>query len=341
MGSVDTLRRCVTALLAAGAAACTGNDGSGTSAQLPPGKTFVIGMIGRSATSAESVAGLQGAELAAAELTKSSGVAVMIQWLTPPTDGSLHQAASLRRMANQVDAMLLSPVDALEIRSAVNEVVLQGVPVMTFESDVPDSQRFAFIGPIDAAIGAQVMDELSTQMGGRGKVAILAGAETSLNLQARVQGVRDAAAKHKGIVIVNAFHHAETPIEAADEVLRVMRAHPDVQGIAMIGGWALFDNRLLTQLDAQRVKVVAVDALPAELPYIESGIAPVLFAQPTHTWAHDAVKVLFDHVYLKKDVASVQQTVLTRVSKANLGTWARQLKSWGYNGIDQKYLVLP
>jgi hypothetical protein len=29
------------------------------------------------------------------------------------------------------------------------------------------------------------------------------------------------------------------------------------------------------------------------------------------------------------------------VTKANLGDWARQLKSWGFTDVDPKYLALP
>jgi hypothetical protein len=31
---------------------------------------------------------------------------------------------------------------------------------------------------------------------------------------------------------------------------------------------------------------------------------------------------------------------LVRVSKDNLGTWARQLKQWGFNDVDPKYLEM-
>ena len=37
----------------------------------------------------------------------------------------------------------------------------------------------------------------------------------------------------------------------------------------MIGGWALFTQTLLTDLDPAKVKIVAVDALPVELAYVE------------------------------------------------------------------------
>jgi ribose transport system substrate-binding protein len=32
---------------------------------------------------------------------------------------------------------------------------------------------------------------------------------------------------------------------------------------------------------------------------------------------------------------------LVRVTKDNLGDWARQLKEWGFTDVDPKYLALP
>jgi ribose transport system substrate-binding protein len=120
-----------------------------------------------------------------------------------------------------------------------------------------------------------------------------------------------------------------------------MNAYPDITGWAMIGGWPLFTKSLLTDLDPAKVKVVAVDCLPAELPYIEKGIAPVLLAQPTYMWGHVSVEKVIDKIYLKKDVPAITRMELVRVSKENLGTWARQLKAWGFTDVPEEYLKLP
>ena len=173
---------------------------------------------------------------------------------------------------------------------------------MTFDSDVGGSKRFSFYGGDDVLMGTQVMQELAKQMGDKGKIAILAGNQNAPNLQKRVEGVKEEAKKHPGITILNTFYHAETPQDAAAEVVRAQNAYPDIQGWAMIGGWALFTPALLTDLDPNKVKIVSVDALPVELPYVDKGLAPVLFAQPTYLWGYVSVKTIFDHVYLKKDV---------------------------------------
>jgi ribose transport system substrate-binding protein len=189
-------------------------------------------------------------------------------------------------------------------------------------------------------MGAQVMQELAKQMNGKGKIGILAGNQVAPNLQKRVAGVKAEAAKTPGITIVSTFYHVETPQDAAAEVIRAQNAYPEIDGWAMIGGWALWTKTLLTDLDPKKVKVVSIDGLPSELPYVDQGIAPVIFAQPTYDWGHVSVKTIFDHVYSHQNVPEHVQMDLVRVSKDNLGDWARQLKSWGFTDVDPKYLAM-
>ncbi len=324
-------------------AACGGGGGEGGAAKgdAAAAKTFTIAMIAKSSTNPVFLSGRQGAEAAAAELSKEHGVTVKIDWLTPPNEDGAVQSQRISEAVNSgANAILLSASDAGKVRGAVNEAVDRGVPVMTFDSDVPDSKRFSFYGGDDVKMGTQVMEELATQMGGKGKIAIIAGNQNAPNLQNRVKGVRETAAKYPGITIVDAFYHAETPQDAAAEVLRMKNAYPDVNGIAMIGGWALFTRTLLTDLDPKKIKIVSIDGLPAQLAYIESGLAPVLFAQPTYSWGYVSVKTIFDHVYLKKPAPPMVQMELVRVSKDNLGTWARQLRDWGFSDVDPKYIAL-
>jgi len=306
-----------------------------------PSKTFTIAMIAKSSTNPVFLAGRRGAEDAAAELSKQSGVSIKIDWLTPPNEDGSVQAQRIAGAVNSGEnAILLSASDAGKVIGAVNEAVDRGVPVMTFDSDVPGSKRFSFYGGDDHLMGVQLMQELAKQMGDKGNVALIAGSQNAPNLQKRVQGALDEAKLHPGIKILGTFYHAETPQDAAAEVLRVQNAYPNLQGFAMIGGWALFTRALLTDLDPKRVKIVAVDALPAELAYIEKGLAPVLLAQPCYLWGYVSVKTIFDHVYSGKPVPEHVQMDLVRVSSDNLGTWARQLKTWGFDDVDPKYLAL-
>jgi ribose transport system substrate-binding protein len=305
-------------------------------------KSLKIALIAKSSTNPVFLSARTGAEAAAKELSAKYGIDITVDWRTPPTEDGQMQAQRIAQAVNEGDdAIVLSCSDAGKVTGAINDAVARGVPVMTFDSDAPQSKRFAFYGVDDVASGEQVMSELAKQLGSKGKVAILAGNQNAPNLRKRAEGVVKEAAKYPDIKIVGTFYHIETPQDAAAEVVRVMNAYPDINGWAMIGGWPLFTKSLLTDLDPNKVKVVAVDALPAELPYIAKGIAPVLLAQPCYKWGYVSVEKVIDKIFLKKDVPVITRMELVRVSKENLGTWARQLKDWGFQDVPEEYLKLP
>jgi len=85
---------------------------------------------------------------------------------------------------------------------------------------------------------------------------------------------------------------------------------------------------------------VSVDALPAELPYIVKGIAPVLLAQPTYNWGYISVEKLVDKLCLNKSVPETNEMELIRVSLKNLGSWSRQLKAWGFEDVPDEFLKM-
>ncbi len=335
-GSAVTAIAAVVTLTAA--MACTKPASESAAAGSAP-RGLRIAMIAKSSTNPVFLSARTGAEAAAKELSQQRGVPVEIVWMTPPTEDGQVQAQRIAQAVNEgATAVLISCSDAGKVTGAINDAVARGVPVMTFDSDAPDSKRFAFYGVDDVKTGVSVMDELAKQMGEKGDVAILAGNQNAPNLRKRVDGVKQAAAKYPRIKIVDTFYHIETPQDAAAEVVRVQNAYPQIQGWAMVGGWPLFTQSLLTDLDPKKVKIVAVDALPAELPYVEKGLAPVLLAQSTYEWGHTSVQKIFDKVQLKQDVPVMNQMELVRVTSANLNDWARQLKAWGFTDVPDKYL---
>ncbi|MEJ5171406.1 MAG: substrate-binding domain-containing protein [Fimbriimonadales bacterium] len=297
-----------------------------------------ITMIAKSDNNPVFPTARKGAEDAAKELSAQTGVQIEIDWRTPPTENAEEQAKRLQQAVNDgTDAALMSLSDAAKVTNAINEAVDKGVPVMTFDSDAPDSKRFAFYGVDDIETGQLVMKELAAVIGEKGNVAILAGNQNAPNLQKRVQGVKDEAKKYPGVKIVGVFYHIESPQDAAKEVLNAMNANPEINAWAMVGGWPLFTPSLLN-LDPNKVKIVAVDCLPEQLAYVEKGIAPVLLAQPTYRWGYESVKIIVDKLVYGKDVPEITKMQLVRVTKDTLKDWAKQLKDWGFDKVDPKYL---
>src|SRR5436190_2926919 len=304
------------------------------------GHKLTIAMIAKSSTNPVFLASRTGAEAAAKELSAQYKIDVQVVWLTPPQEDGQVQAQRIQQAVNDgADAILISCSDAGKVNGVINDAVDRGVAVMTFDSDAPQSKRFAYYGVDDIKTGQQTMAELATLMNGKGKVAILAGNQNAPNLQRRVQGAKEEA-KRSGMQIIGVFNHVETAQDATAEVVRVDNAYPDIQGWAFIGGWPLFAQSLLTDGTFAKLKVASVDALPAELAYVDRGVVPVLLAQPVYKWGYVGVQTIVDKVDFKRAVPQTIPLELVRVTKANLGDWARQLQAWGFTDVDPKYLKM-
>jgi ribose transport system substrate-binding protein len=338
----QALARLQIAVVILSVALWSGCGSQGQSTKAPPKPDLKIALIAKSSSNPIFVSARMGAEAAAKEMRQRTGAVVEIAWLTPETEDGAVQAQRIAQAVSEgANAVLISCSDAAKVTPAINDAVDKGVAVMTFDSDAPESKRFAFLGVDDVKAGRSVLEELAPVIDDAGSVAILAGNQNAPNLQKRVQGVKDAAKEHPKIKIVGTYYHVETPQDATAEVLRVQKENPQIKGWAMVGGWPLFAQTLLGELDPKKVKIVAVDALPSELAYVQKGLAPVLLAQTTYDWGHESVRYIFEKVQQKKTVPQIIPMDLFRVTAENLGTWARQLKRWGFTDVPEEYLALP
>jgi len=268
-------------------------------------------------------------EAEAKKLTAEKGVEVKIDWRTPNEEDPQKQAQAIEQLVNAgASGIAVSCSDANKLTDAINSAVSKGVPVVCFDSDAPKSKRLADFGTDDIDCGHKVMEQLAKEMGGKGVVAILAGNQNAPNLQKRVQGVKELAKNYPDIKILDTFYHKETPQDAAAEVETVMQAHPEVTGWAMIGGWPLFTDNAL-KFAPGSVKVVAVDALPAELGYLRDGHVQVLLAQQVYEWGTTSVDLLYAKAAENKNPpASFVKADLIPVTKDNVDEFAKNWDKW-------------
>ncbi len=58
-----------------------------------------------------------------------------------------------------------------------------------------------------------------------------------------------------------------------------------------------------------------------------------------YQWGYVGVKTIVDKLYLKQDVPQRIPMELVRVTRQNLGEWARQLQAWGFTDVPATYVA--
>lgn len=326
--------------LAAAAALAMGAVGmafgaEGTKAE----KTYKFAVIAKLDANPVFKAARTGALDAAKELGEKNKCKIEVIWQCPTAkEDAQRQAQLIEQFTSQgVDGIAVSCSDAKVLTSAINAAVEKGIPVITFDSDAPQSKRFANFGLDDAEAGKIVAQQLVKAMGEKGVVAILAGNQNATNLQARVGGVKEELAKHKDIKIIDTYYHPETAAEAVAKVKQVQNTNPQITGWAMIGGWPLFTENALDGVYTS-AKIVSVDTLPAELVYVRNQQVQALVGQDCYGWGYESVRMLIDKVHNGKDPKQpINHCKIDIVTKANVEEFTGLWEKWlGEKGKDAK-----
>jgi ribose transport system substrate-binding protein len=296
----------------------------------PKKSTYTFALVAKSQSNPVFQAARVGAEDAAVEVGQKLGVKINILWRTPNEDDAQKQVENLEQLVLQgVDGISVSCSEAETLTPAIDKAVDQGVPVMCFDSDAPASKRFCYHGTDDVECGHIIMRELARELGpGKHVVAIPGGNQNARNIQNRIKGALDEATNYPNLTIRGVYYSKEVPQDAAAKIEEVQTANPDIDGWAMIGSWSLFTDALL-KWEPGKVKIVAMDALPAELPYLTKGVVQKLYAQQTYRWGVRSVELLADKVILGKNPATVlDYSELPPVTKDDVQLYEQNWKKW-------------
>jgi ribose transport system substrate-binding protein len=297
----------------------------------PNRREITIGMIGKISTNPVFVAAYSGARLAAKELGAKNKVEVVINWKTPEIENVKEQGSTLEEFSRTgVSGIAIACSDANYLTPIMDKVIDQGIPIMCFDSDAPKSNRFVYYGADDAEFGKILLQELANELNGKGTIAVLAGNKNALNQQRRLQGLKEELKKHPNIVLSpeNIYHHLEIPERAVETVTRAQKMSPNIQGWVFMGSWSLLVKNSIAW-DPGKIKVVAGNAVPAELAYVKSGHVQALVGVNCFQMGYKSIELLLDKI-LRNNTPEGKKIFapLTPVSNANVDEWSLNWKKW-------------
>jgi len=148
--------------------------------------------------------------------------------------GNEEQAQMVEQaIAQQVDALVICPVDSKGIVPAVKKVVDAGIPVVNLNTKIGGTEQLAktFVAIENYEVGKSVAQNLCEKMGGDGKLIIIegtAGAQTSID---RVQGANDAIKEYPDIEVVASQSANYSRADAMNVAQNLLQSNPDVEAI--------------------------------------------------------------------------------------------------------------
>lgn len=150
-------------------------------------------------------------------------------------------------LALGVDAIGMAPNDPATVPALIEAAEEAGVLFFTFDTDAPESGRPLYIGTDNIEGGKQGAEAMLELMGYEGKVALVTGGLTALNLNQRLDGFGEAAAQYPDVEIVDTVAHGDALETGVPLIEDLLTAHPDLKAIYAVSGPNIVAEALETQ----------------------------------------------------------------------------------------------
>lgn len=233
-----------------------------------------------------------GLEAAAAEL----GVET---FFTGVMGDSVEQQITImeQEIAKRPAGIMVGPLNGPAFVPVINKAIAAGIPVITVDTDSPDSNRLSYIGTDGFAAGEKAADLMAELVGGSGKIGIsnLVGFDAT---EARAQGfIARVEEKYPDMEVV-AVVDDKADTEIATRVnSEMIIANPDIKGIfgtngvSPIGMGAAVKN--LNKVG--EITLLGFDPMPQTLQLMEEDVIQATMVQRTFAMSYYALKMLFDY----------------------------------------------
>lgn len=139
--------------------------------------------------------------------------------------------------ADGVDGIALCGINSESTRDKIAQFYARGIPVVTGNTDIPDSRRIAYVG-CDYVQSGRVAGRLVDMcLGGQGTVAVAQGAHRVLCLEGRLQGVREYLSNHApDIRMVDVRRNNQDDFTMFTAVKEILEANPDLGALLVDAG---------------------------------------------------------------------------------------------------------
>lgn len=218
-----------------------------------------------------------------------------------------------------VDGIAVSAVNPKSVARILERAKAAGIPIVTFDGDLlPEDAglRSAFIGTDNYNFGVELAKKVLEYKTAGGTVCIQTGTAGSLNLDLRVQGIRDTLAGvgkdapverltgQNGWTEVDGcpIYNNDNIALSVQQLNDVLVANPALDAFIAVGGWAQYApaayraaiERVKDRVDANELIISFGDAFEPQLPLLKDGLSHYQVGQSPYQMGYQSIVALRD-----------------------------------------------
>ncbi|MDO5132640.1 MAG: LacI family DNA-binding transcriptional regulator [Eubacteriales bacterium] len=276
-------------------------------------KTCRIGVVTHLAGASFMISINRGIREAAEELADRGIEILLRESMSVDEKEQVEMIRSLKKEG--IDGLALMAIDCEGVRDVVNELIEEdGIPVVTFNSDIVGTKRRCFVGMDNVQSGRAAAGLMQMLMGGTGKVLVITGYFTSHVNNSRVAGfIEEMKTSGPEMEIVGVQGSFDDAQEVERVVENTMHTIPDLGGILLVSsGQAGIRSAFDALRPERRPRVIIYDQTPRNEKALQEDVADFLIDQNGYVQGYRPLHILAD--LIQKGMQPEEEMVFTQIT---------------------------
>ena len=229
------------------------------------------------------------------------------------------QLASIRRLEETgIDGLAIMPVDSDGIRTKLQQLTRNDLPVITFNTDIVGTGRRCFVGLDNRKSGQTAAGLMGLMTQEQGKILVITGYFSNRTGSLRVDGfVEELKRSFPKMELVGVQSSFDQSKEVEDILVHALEAFPDLAGVFVASGGQAGVRRAFERVQPKkRPYVILYDRTPRNEEQLRDRVADFVIDQEGYEQGSRAVLMLADllqnHKLPEKEYCYTEISIKTR-----------------------------
>lgn len=222
------------------------------------------------------------------------------------------------------DGIVLAPFFSRESKAFIKNLEKQEIPFVFIDSNITDSSKISYIGQNSFQSGTLAARLLDFSIPGDASILVVHFAKEMDNqnhLIQREMGFYDYFKQKKGLSnkkIITVEINDPAKLACFARIEKEIKRARNVKGIFVTNSQVYKVAEYLEENNIHNIRLIGHDLIPNNREYVKKELVDFLICQRPEEQGYQSVITLFQHIIMKKGVASENYTSIDIITKENL-----------------------
>ncbi len=207
------------------------------------------------------------------------------------------QCEILDNIKDNVNALIISPINDPLIIKKINEFVDAGIFVITLNTDVSKSHRNCYVGS-NYINGGETAGALLKMIGpAKANIGIIMGSSKVLGHQQRLNGFKTNIKHDVNFNIIDIQENEDDDILSYDKTKNMLETYPQINVLFIVAAGVYGACRAIVSCKRQKnTTVIAFDTVPTTVEMLKKGVIKAVIYQHPYRQGQRSMQIAFEYL---------------------------------------------